>query len=490
MTQRARIRYSRRGGRINADFIDNAAGVATSDREVNLKILLSLAEDDGRIDRPGRDRLLAAVSADVASEVLRQVDHSVAALSRAVPESAADLAAYAALIEVLEQRAQLDRSVEALPDAEEIERRAGAGAGLIRPELAVLLAYAKTDLVACIEASALADEPSLDELVKEYFPLLVRDRAGDLIGRHRLYRELAATGLAGTIVDQMGIKWAHETSAELGCALPDVAGCWWAAWQVLGAAQPLAELEAASAQLAADAEASIHATVAAAVIGVARSYLMGDASVPPSTRIARDRPVADELEAATGGSGPGRSGPGTSGTASSGTGGAGTGGPAESSGQVEERLVARVARWAARAGVVSVADVQRSTGRPLGDVTAALGIIDGQAGVADLTQRIRALAPKSRWGRWQARALLDDLEAYRREAVTVALVGAPGEPPADALRAWLVGQAGAVARSRQARHDLVAAGQAGSPDAELLALASLAVRFLIRGIGRRPGIEL
>ncbi|HLW44839.1 MAG TPA: NAD-glutamate dehydrogenase domain-containing protein, partial [Acidimicrobiales bacterium] len=49
LTQLARIRYSRRGGRINTDFIDNAAGVATSDREVNLKILLALAIEEGRL---------------------------------------------------------------------------------------------------------------------------------------------------------------------------------------------------------------------------------------------------------------------------------------------------------------------------------------------------------------------------------------------------------------------------------------------------------
>ena len=59
VTDRARIRYSRRGGRINADFIDNAAGVATSDREVNLKILLALAIQRGRLAPDERDDLLA-----------------------------------------------------------------------------------------------------------------------------------------------------------------------------------------------------------------------------------------------------------------------------------------------------------------------------------------------------------------------------------------------------------------------------------------------
>ena len=42
-TQRGRIEYALSGGRINTDFIDNSAGVDTSDHEVNWKILLGLA---------------------------------------------------------------------------------------------------------------------------------------------------------------------------------------------------------------------------------------------------------------------------------------------------------------------------------------------------------------------------------------------------------------------------------------------------------------
>jgi glutamate dehydrogenase len=44
LTRRARVEFSREGGRVNADFIDNSAGVDCSDHEVNLKILLGLAE--------------------------------------------------------------------------------------------------------------------------------------------------------------------------------------------------------------------------------------------------------------------------------------------------------------------------------------------------------------------------------------------------------------------------------------------------------------
>ena len=47
LTQAARIEFSLAGGRVNADFIDNVAGVNTSDREVNLKILLRSVEKAG-----------------------------------------------------------------------------------------------------------------------------------------------------------------------------------------------------------------------------------------------------------------------------------------------------------------------------------------------------------------------------------------------------------------------------------------------------------
>ena len=67
MTQRARIALARRGGRVNTDAVDNSAGVDTSDHEVNLKILLGQAIEDGRLDLAGRDVLLAEVTDDVAA---------------------------------------------------------------------------------------------------------------------------------------------------------------------------------------------------------------------------------------------------------------------------------------------------------------------------------------------------------------------------------------------------------------------------------------
>ena len=51
LTRRARVEFAAAGGLVNADFIDNSAGVDCSDHEVNLKILLGLAERRGELDR-------------------------------------------------------------------------------------------------------------------------------------------------------------------------------------------------------------------------------------------------------------------------------------------------------------------------------------------------------------------------------------------------------------------------------------------------------
>ena len=60
VTQRGRVAYALKGGRIDTDAIDNSAGVDTSDHEVNIKILLGSAIAAGALGRQERDPLLGA----------------------------------------------------------------------------------------------------------------------------------------------------------------------------------------------------------------------------------------------------------------------------------------------------------------------------------------------------------------------------------------------------------------------------------------------
>ena len=70
-SQLGRIEYALRGGRINTDFVDNSGGVDCSDHEVNIKILLDVAQRRRKLTRPARNRLLAEMTEDVAALVLR-----------------------------------------------------------------------------------------------------------------------------------------------------------------------------------------------------------------------------------------------------------------------------------------------------------------------------------------------------------------------------------------------------------------------------------
>ena len=146
LTQLARIEYARNGGRINTDFIDNSAGVDTSDREVNIKILLSDVMKKRKMSRAKRDELLASMKDDVAELVLRNNYLQTQAISMSEVRSVERIDEIARLITNLERTGLLDRTLEYLPDEAAIEDRRLRKQGFTRPELAVVLSYAKIDL--------------------------------------------------------------------------------------------------------------------------------------------------------------------------------------------------------------------------------------------------------------------------------------------------------------------------------------------------------
>jgi glutamate dehydrogenase len=460
ITQQGRIRYSRRGGRINADFIDNAAGVATSDREVNLKILLGLAAEHGRLQEAERDQLLHEVEGQVAFEVLRQVDHSVAALTRAVPISQRELDAHEALLEALEAAGRVDRVVEDLPDTEEWARRRDAGAGMIRPELAVVLAYAKEELIQAIEASGLAAVPALRRAVGPYFAPVLQERFGDLIPEHRLFPQLVATDLAGEIVDRMSIIWAHETADELGKSRADVAGAFWAAREVLDTSGIWNEVETVGNAASADADAAMHATLADAVGDLARRYLLrGDTAL--TGVIERDAPLVAPL----------LTGIGEEPTWA----GAQDGVDARTANLVELGVPADLAvALSARHRLAPVGDaavISRATGRSLADALLALEALHDVTGGDRVGPALVTRHSASRWEAWAKRSVLDDLADWRLEAAGAALTAAPGASPADAVAEWVAARADGLVRVRRL-FDRLDAGR------DALAVASLAVRNL------------
>ena len=183
-TRRARVEYSSGGGRIYADFIDNSAGVDCSDHEVNLKILLGLAERRGEMTRAERDELLEAVTEDVVAHVLYDSFLQAQIIAQEVDRSPGRMFSYEDLVALLEETGLLDRASENLPTGDELTERRRAGRGLERPELAILLAYSKRWVARSLEASGFAGDAWFERDLRSYFPSAVVERCGHLLAEH------------------------------------------------------------------------------------------------------------------------------------------------------------------------------------------------------------------------------------------------------------------------------------------------------------------
>ncbi|GAA3688555.1 NAD-glutamate dehydrogenase domain-containing protein [Gordonia hankookensis] len=222
LTARARVEYALAGGRINGDFIDNAAGVATSDREVNLKIALEDAVRSGSVKPADRDAVLAGVTDEVAAAVLADCDRQTLALSLAENSSSFLLGRHARLIDNLEETVGIDRTAEVLPTAGQLAARIRDGGGLVRPEIAVLLAMSKNLVRDDLLASSLPDDPAMAGVLAGYFPAAIRAiLQGDLAG-HRLAREIVAVSVANDLIDHVGPGFVFRAEERFGVHTPDI----------------------------------------------------------------------------------------------------------------------------------------------------------------------------------------------------------------------------------------------------------------------------
>ena len=230
LTQAGRIEYAAGGGRINTDFIDNSAGVDCSDNEVNIKIALGAEVAAGRLTEADRNDLLASMTDDVAALVLRDNTLQTQALSIAERGGVAALPGHIRLIEMLEESAaELDRKVEGLASDEVLSQRGRNGQGLERPELAVVMAYAKMAVYDAVVVSHVVDDPLLVPVLHAAFPRAMQDRFAAAIEGHRLRRELIATKLANALVNRGGLTLPFELAEEFGVDLAVVAGAFVAA---------------------------------------------------------------------------------------------------------------------------------------------------------------------------------------------------------------------------------------------------------------------
>ncbi len=238
LTQRARVEFSLNGGRINTDFIDNSGGVDSSDREVNIKILLSDVVKKKRMTRNKRDALLASMTDDVTNLVLRNNYLQTQAISMSEMLSSERVDEVARLMTTLERSGSLDRDLEFLPDETEIEERRNRKQGFTRPELAVVLSYAKIDLYDGLVDSGTALTDFLEIDPQRYFPAVLRRRYEELIPEHRLSGQILATLIANDLVNRMGPAFVKRAQTDTGADIVTVARAYETA-RIICRARPL-----------------------------------------------------------------------------------------------------------------------------------------------------------------------------------------------------------------------------------------------------------
>jgi glutamate dehydrogenase len=465
-TQLGRVEYALHGGRINTDFIDNSGGVDCSDHEVNIKILLNQVVSDGDMTRKQRDKLLADMTDDVATAVLQDNYRQVQAISVTEAQAPQLLDEHARLMRGLERAGRLDRRLEYLPDDEDLAERRAAGRGLTRPELAVLLAYAKIVLQDELVASDVPEDPYLADDLERYMPPKLREKFRRQLRRHPLRREIIATYVTNSMVNRAGSTFASRLKDETGANPPDVARAYTVAREVFDVRRLWRDLAAldnvvpAEVQLELQAEGrkmiersalwflrnrrqpmDIAATVSHFAPGVASLAQELPKLLAPDDSEALDRLAERFIEAGT---------------------------PAE--------LARRVASLDALFSGLNVIEVATTRGETVEAVAAVYFALGYRLDLHWLRDQIGRLPAETHWQTLAQGALRDDLYSEQRELTLEVLKPGTEDRDAEALiDAWMKENRSAVERAEAVLSDL---REAETLDIAMLSVALREIRNL------------
>ena len=233
-TQRGRVEYALAGGRINTDFIDNSAGVDTSDHEVNIKILLDRVVQAGDLTGKQRGELLGSMTDEVADLVLADNYQQNLALANSLAQAPSLLHVHEDWMRTLEREGLLKRELEALPTRREVAARVERKEGLTAPELSVLLAYTKIVLSDVLLASDLADDPFLRGDLYAYFPTQMRQGYRKEMDEHQLRRQIIVTQIVNQLVNGAGISYYHRLSGETSASAAELTRANFVAREIFG----------------------------------------------------------------------------------------------------------------------------------------------------------------------------------------------------------------------------------------------------------------
>ena len=479
LTQRGRIEFARSGGKVNTDALDNSAGVDCSDHEVNIKILLDHLVVEGALDRADRNALLAQMTDEVGELVLADnyAQNAVLGVSRA--HAAPMVSVHARLVADLEERAGLDRELEALPTAAEFRALEKAGQGLTSPELATLLAHVKLALKEEVLASELPDVETFARRLPEYFPVELRDRFRDAVMAHPLRKEITTTVLVNEVVDGGGISYAYRLTEEMGASGTDAVRAFAVATTVFDLPSLWREIEALDNRIPTELADELVLETRRLLDRASRWLLANRPQpLPVGAEIARFAPVIGELARRV---------------------------PAMLQGREKEQVTARAAELVEQGVPAELAEriaVLLYT-YVLFDVTEVAELAEREAGPdgvglershqeaaelcyalsdhLDIDQMLSSVSALERGNRWHALARLalrDDLYSSLR-AITLDVLrqSDPGDDPAEKIAKWEASNSSRLGRARAALAEI---SRVNRLDLATLSVAARQIRSMVR----------
>jgi glutamate dehydrogenase len=463
LSQRGRVEYALNGGRLNTDFVDNSGGVDCSDHEVNIKILLNSLPARAGFTLPKRDKLLVDMTDEVAALVLRDNYLQSQALSMLEARSVKDLLEHVHTIRSMELSGHLDRALEFLPSSEEIDERNKAGRGLTRPELAILLAYAKMALYGHLIDSDVPEDPYLGHELERYFPALMQKRVGRYLRQHRLRREIIATATTNSMVNRMGATFARRTQEDTGTQAATVVRAYAIAREAFDMRATWSDIEALDAKINAQAQYEMMFETTRLLRFCTYWLIHRHANdLDIDQRVTRLRAGLRKLNAAL---------------------------PRILSGsdlavfqsrheyyrsaKAPDALSKRIASLAALRSGPDIVDIAEQTQLPIESVAATYFGLGTALALDWIREQIEGLGAAGHWQAVARTTLRDNLYALQRKLCLQVLSEARKQPPEKAVAAWLDRKRAAIDHIRQVLSDMRALP---SIDFATLSVAVQAVR--------------
>jgi glutamate dehydrogenase len=462
LTQEARIEYSLGGGLVNTDFIDNSAGVDTSDHEVNIKILLDEAVRDGELTVAGRDELLQAMTDEVGELVLAHNYHQNRALAASRAQAAQMLHVHARYIRKLEREGRIRRRLDVLPADKDIAERRATSTGLTLPEFSVLLAHTKIAAAQEVLGSEVPDDPYLRRVLSAYFPAALRAGYARRMGAHRLHREIITTEVVNDMVDRSGITFAFRLNEETGASVPHITEAWLVAREVFDMPGFWQQLKALDGRV--DTTGQILALLEGRKLTERATRWLLHFRRPPFNIQATIDFFADGVMTVAGGLPKLLTGLDMAGFDERRDAFESRGFPDD----LADRIAAMVPAYSA----FDIVDIAATSGRSVEETAEVYFDLADRLQITRLRDRITALPRDDRWNTMARGALRDDLYTAHAALARDVLTVTKGGMPEERLAAWEARNESAVSRAGQTLSEI------WESDAFTVSTLSVAVRAI------------